>query len=148
MYEETDYSLQCYAAGSVVWFEPTVAIRHHQSAAQREPFRRHHQNARNEMWSVWMRCPGLWLPVVSAFRLWRQFRYACTKGWKWAVREPLWWFEAFRGLPQCCKNRNPVRWRVYYAWMRLTRNPTSSLPELRRRFWKDGTSPCTLNSPP
>lgn len=134
MYEETDYSLQCYQGGRAIWFEPSLTIRHHQSSVQRQPVRRHHQNARNELWSVWMRCPWPQLPIVSAFRVWRQFRYACTEGWRWAMREPIWWLAAIRGLPQCCRNRIPILWPVYYGWMRMARNPITSLMELKRKF--------------
>ena len=50
-----------------------------------------------------MRCPWPWLPVVSLFRIWRQFRYACSEGLLWALNEPWWWVNAFKGLPQCLK---------------------------------------------
>ncbi len=121
MYEEPDYALQCYAAGNAVWFDPRLAIRHHVSSASRHHLARHHQNARNELWSVWMRCPWPWLPLVSAFRVWRQFRFACSAGLSWAIREPQWWVRAIGGLGQCAGRRHPVPWRVYYAWMRLAR---------------------------
>jgi glycosyltransferase involved in cell wall biosynthesis len=123
MYEEPDFALQCYASGKVVRFEPTLSIRHHVSERQREPIKRHHLNARNELWSVWLRCPWPWLPLVSLFRVWRQFRYACSEGWRWALKEPVWWFSAFRGLPKCVRQRTPIVWKAYYEWMRLARNP-------------------------
>jgi glycosyltransferase involved in cell wall biosynthesis len=134
MYEETDYALQCYASNAAVWLEPSLVVRHHLSSAQRQPVRRHHQNARNELWSIWLRCPWLQLPIVSLFRVWRQFRYACSEGFGWAVREPLWWFAALGGLLKCSQNRKPIRWPVYYAWMRLARNPIFSLAELDKKF--------------
>jgi GT2 family glycosyltransferase len=123
MYEETDYALQCYADGFSVWFEPSLTIRHHVSERNRGWMRRHHLNARNELWSVWMRCPWPWLPIVSLYRIWRQFRYACTEGVRWAVQEPRWWLSALKGLPQCLKNRCAIPWSVYYSWMRLARHP-------------------------
>ena len=134
MYEETDYSLQCYAAGRGVWFESSLIFRHHLSAAQRQPVRRHHQNARNELWSVWRRCPWPWLPAVAAFRVWRQFRYACTEGLGWAVREPIWWWAALRGAPDCWQRRQPVSWSRYLAWMKLARQPMSQLGEFQNAF--------------
>jgi glycosyltransferase involved in cell wall biosynthesis len=134
MYEEPDFSIQCYAAGSSVWFEPSLTIQHHQSPVQRNHVRRHHQNARNELWSVWMRCPRTWIPFVSAFRLVRQLQYACKEGFVWAVQEPLWWGEAFAGLGQVRKRRKKVRWEVYLAWMRLARNPIRTKEELREAF--------------
>ncbi len=131
MYEEPDYALQCYAVGAAVWFNPSPVVRHHLAAAQREPVRRHHQNARNELWSVWMRCPLPWLLIVSAFRVWRQFQHACTQGVSWAVREPQWWCAALLGAVTCFRARQPVPWPIYIAWMRLARNPALNLTELR-----------------
>ena len=133
MYEEPDYALQCYAAGAAVWFDPTLVIRHHLSADERDPVRRHHQNARNELWSVWLRCPWPWLPVVSAYRVWRQFQYACTQGIGWILREPLWWCAALCGAYNCFAARQPVQWPLYLAWMRLARNPAFTIQELRAR---------------
>jgi GT2 family glycosyltransferase len=126
MYEEPDYALQCYALGFVVRFEPSLRIRHHVSAAQREPIRRHHFNARNELWSAVMRCPFPQVIVVALFRVWRQFRYACSEGFGWAIREPMWWFSALAGVGKCLANRQPVSWKIYYSWMRLARQPEQS----------------------
>jgi GT2 family glycosyltransferase len=131
MYEEPDYALQCYAAGLAVWFEPSLSIRHHLSPLGRAEIRRHHQNARNELWSVWMRCPLPWLPVVSLFRICTQFRHACSQGLQWAFREPVWWYEALAGIGNCLSARQPVPWSHYYSWMRLARRPVftaSALP--------------------
>ena len=80
MYEEPDYSLQCYALGYEVRFEPSLRIRHHVSAVQREPIRRHHFNARNELWSVWMRCPFPQVIPVSFFRIWAVFLLCLQRG--------------------------------------------------------------------
>lgn len=91
MYEEPDYALQCYAAGASVWFEPTLVIRHHFSGTNRNALKAHHLNSRNELWSVWIRCPLMQLPMVSIFRIWRQFRYAKSEGFGWVIREPFWW---------------------------------------------------------
>ena len=129
MYEEPDYALQCYSARSAVWFEPSLVIRHHLSTVGRTHMRRHHQNARNELWSVWMRCPWPWAPLVSLFRVWRQFRYAYLEGFAWAVREPIWWFHAVAGAHRCVQARSPISWPRYYAWMRLARNPALSVSD-------------------
>ncbi len=134
MYEEPDYALQCYAAGAAVWFEPSLTVRHHLSSVQRQPVRRHHQNARNELLSVWMRCPWPWLPAVSAFRVWRQFHYAIREGWPWAVREPLWWGQAAYKLIASYRNRRPVPWCRYVAWMKLARRPLKKHEDFLRQF--------------
>src|SRR5688572_7545468 len=68
MYEEPDFSLQCYSLGWGVRFDPRVSVRHHVSDVQREPVRRHHLNARNELWSVFLRCPMPQLIFVALFR--------------------------------------------------------------------------------
>lgn len=134
-YEETDYALQCYSANSTVWFEPSLIIRHHTSPLNRNSLHTHHLNARNELWSVWIRCPFPWLIPVSLFRIVRQFQYACTEGFDWAIREPIWWWSALVGLPHCIRDRQPINWRIYYAWMKLARKPISDLTDLKQTFW-------------
>ena len=139
MYEEPDYALQCYAVGAAVWFEPALTVRHHVSAVNRQPRQRHHFNARNELWSVWMRCPWPWMPIVSAYRIARQFVYAGSEGAGWIIREPCWWLAALKGWRQCHRLRSPVPWPTYYRWMRLARNPIYSSQLLRRKFPSAGS---------
>jgi GT2 family glycosyltransferase len=134
MYEEPDYGLQCYAAGYAVWFEPSVEIVHARSAMNRPVIRRHHLNARNELWSVWLRCPWPWLPVVAAYRAARQLVHAFFQGPQWVIREPWWWWEAFKGIGVCRERRRAIPWRTYYGWMRLARHPLYCLDDLTVRF--------------
>lgn len=134
MYEEADYALQCYAAGAAVWFEPTLAVRHHVSKINRRPLQRHQFNARNELWSVWLRCPWPWLAMVSGYRMGRQFVYAWSEGAGWALREPGWWWAALKGWSRCRGIRRPVGWQTYYRWMRLARRPIYTIEKLRREF--------------
>lgn len=138
-YEEPDYALQVYALGKGVWFEPSAIIRHHLSPMNRDDLRTHHFNARNELWSVWMRCPWPWLPVVSLFRLLRQFGYACTQGWEWVRQEPRWWLAALGGWKSCLKQRRPVVWNTYLAWMRLARRPLYTRAEFGDVFGSEKT---------
>lgn len=126
-YEEPDYALQLYEHGKAVWFEPSLIVRHHLSSKNRNNFKTHHLNARNELWSVWMRCPWPWLPIVSAFRIIRQFQHAYTQGINWLIREPLWWFSALQGLPRCLKQRRPIQWSCYLNWMKLARYPATTI---------------------
>jgi GT2 family glycosyltransferase len=133
-YEEPDFALQCYQHGMTVWFEPSLTIRHHLSSTNRRLHRTHCLNARNELWSVWMRCPWPKLIVVSAFRIWRQFRYAMTQGVGWTLWEPTWWLSALSGLSFCYRNRRPVDWTIYYEWMRLARQPLRNVNEVQKRF--------------
>lgn len=121
MYEEPDYSLQCYAGGRAVWFEPSLPFRHHRTMTDRKWIGRHHSNARNELWSAWMRCPGILLPLVVPFRMARQFQAAFRESPSWIFREPQWWWSCLRGLPECLRRRRPVPLRIYMAWMKLPR---------------------------
>lgn len=137
MYEEPDFALQCYGAGWGVWFEPTITIRHHRSESQRHPVKRQLLNARNELWSVWIRCPWPFLLPVSIFRMGRQFQFACSRGFSWAIRQPLWWFEALLGIRHCLKARCAIRWRHYYQWMKLARHPLFNPEVFCSRFSSD-----------
>jgi len=132
MYEEPDYALQCYASGFGVWFEPTLRVRHYLTASRREPLSRHHLHARNELWSVWLRCPWPWLPLMAAYRIFRQLIFAVSQGFDWAIREPIWWGMAMDGWRNIIKNRRPIPSRVYRAWLRLNREPICDKAELRR----------------
>jgi len=134
MYEEGDYALQCYAAGKSVWFEPSLVVRHHESPVNRRPLQRHHLNARNELCSVWLRCPWPWLPLVTLYRILRQFVYAGSEGVCWAMREPAWWLGALKRWPQCRRSRQPIVWPIYYQWMRLGRRPIYSVIGLQKDF--------------
>jgi GT2 family glycosyltransferase len=122
MYEEPDYTLQCVAAGYEVVFAPNlgVTIRHHYSGAARSELRNHQRHCRNEFWSMAIRCPLPQMPLLVAYRIFTQFRFACKYGGLgWVVREPLWWWQALKGIPHCLKRRNPVSWQGYKKWLRL-----------------------------
>lgn len=123
VYEEPDFALRCLAAGFAVRLEPVLTVRHHFSGAQRDEIRNHHLQARNECWSAVMRCPGPWLPAVVVYRAVRQFGYAMKRGWRWVVREPGWWWKAFRGVASAFQRRRPLPWEKYLAWMRILRAP-------------------------
>jgi GT2 family glycosyltransferase len=119
MYEEPDYGLQCVAAGYDVSFSPVITIRHHYSGQARNEIRIHHRQARNEFWSTLMRCPLPFAPGILVWRVFSQFRYACKRGWRWMVREPVWWSQAFAGIPHCLGKRRPVSWKGYKRWLAL-----------------------------
>jgi GT2 family glycosyltransferase len=119
MYEEPDYALQCVGASYEVLFTPVVTIRHHYSGAARSELRNHLHHSRNECWSAVMRCPLPQMPVLVLYRVFSQFRYACTRGFGWVIREPLWWWQALKGIPQCLKKRKPISWQSYKKWLIL-----------------------------
>lgn len=119
MYEEPDYALQCVAAGHEVLFTPLVTIRHYYSGATRSEMKNHHRHSRNELWSVLLRCPFPYCLGLVAYRIFSQFRYACKRGPRWILREPVWWWQAIKGVPDCLKKRHPIPWVHYKAWLRL-----------------------------
>ncbi len=133
-YEEPDFALRCVCAGWQVRHETSPAIRHHFTGAQRNEMRTHQRHARNELWSVLLRCPVPQLFAVAAFRAARQFAYAWTRGLAWAVQEPRWWLAALAGVPRCLAARRALPWRGYLAWMRLVRAPIRDEAEWMAKF--------------
>jgi GT2 family glycosyltransferase len=133
-YEEPDFALRCVAAGWEVRYETGATIRHHFTGTQRSEIRTHQRHARNELWSVLLRCPAPHLFAVAAFRVLRQFGYASHRGAGWAVREPRWWLDFLRGIPRCLATRAPLPWNRYLAWMRLLRAPIYDRAEWTARF--------------
>jgi len=119
MSEEPDYALECVAAGYEVLFSPFVTIRHHYSGQVRSEMRNHHRHACNEFWGVLLRCPFPYAAGVALCRALSQFRYACQRGLRWAIREPAWWWQAVAGVPYCLAKRHPVSWTSYKLWLRL-----------------------------
>jgi GT2 family glycosyltransferase len=134
MYEEPDFALRCVSAGWQARFEPAVTVRHHYSPANRSEIRRHHQHARNELWSVFMRCPMPQLFAVALFRVVRQFGYALRQSLTWALHEPVWWISLLAGLPRALRARRALPWRRYWAWMQLVRSPIFSEQEWKEKF--------------
>lgn len=133
-YEEPDFVLRCVSTGWQVRLEPSLLIRHHFTPVQRNELRTHQRHARNELWSVFLRCPAPQLFAVAIFRIVRQFTYAWKRGLGWAMREPMWWLAALRGLPQCLRERKPLPWAKYRAWMELVRTPLASAAEWNAKF--------------
>jgi GT2 family glycosyltransferase len=119
MYEEPDYALQCIASGWDVLYFPHIIIRHHYTGRSRSELRNHRWHARNEFWSTLMRCPFPFAIAIAAWRICSQFGYACKRGWSWVTHEPVWWWEALGGIPDCLRKRRPVSWESYKCWLRL-----------------------------
>ncbi|HEX4085524.1 MAG TPA: glycosyltransferase [Chthoniobacteraceae bacterium] len=133
-YDESDYTLQCLAAGYAVYFEPSIVIRHHFTSVERNEIRTHHRHARNEQWCAWRRCPFPAVLAVSLYRAITQWGYAWKRGTAWVVREPRWWWMALRGLPAALRGRRPVPERVYRQWLRLIRHPIESPEKWQAAF--------------
>jgi GT2 family glycosyltransferase len=133
-YDESDYTLQCLAAGYGVYFDPEIVIRHHFTSLKRNEIRTHHRHARNEQWAMWRRCPLPTLLAISPYRALSQFNYARKRGLAWMIREPAWWWMALRGLPAALGKRRPVSARIYRQWLRLIRHPIESDEEFKAAF--------------
>lgn len=133
-YEEPDYALRCAVAGWQVRHETSLTIRHHFTTAQRNEIRTHQRHARNELWSVIMRCPAPQLFAVALFRIVRQFSYAWSRGLAWVVREPAWWWAALGGIARCAAARQPLPWPRYRAWMNMVRQPLATEEEWKAKF--------------
>ncbi|MBE9100639.1 glycosyltransferase family 2 protein [Vacuolonema iberomarrocanum] len=136
MYEEPDYALQCLAAGYEVWHETSIEIRHLWTGVSRNEIRNHHRHARNEQWSLWRRCPFPYVLLLSPYRLVRQWQYAASRGWRWIVREPLWWWAMMQSLPEVLGDRDPIPWSTYRAWIGLLSQPIYSEQEWQATFSK------------
>jgi len=119
MYEEPDYALQCVAAGWEVLYTPVITIRHHWTGSGRSELRNHHRHARNELWSTVIRCPFPQMLVMIGWRILSQARFAAGRGTDWLIREPFWWWEAIKGIPQALSRRHPVSWSGYRKWLSL-----------------------------
>jgi len=120
-YEEPDLSLQCYAMGRTVWFEPSLRVRHHLSTASRSWIRVHQRKARNEVLGVIIRAPLRYAPALIVFRIFRRFQVAAGEGLSWIVREPVWWWQAIRRIPASIRMRKPIPPAQYMNWLRLCR---------------------------
>ena len=131
-YEEPDFALRCCAAVWQARHETSLTIRHHFTSVQRNEMRTHHRHARNELWSVLMRCPAPQVFAVALFRIVRQAMYAASRGPAWLVREPQWWL----AVTKLRMKRDPLPWKKYRAWMGLVRRPISSREEWIAKFGK------------
>ncbi|MGA3172457.1 MAG: glycosyltransferase family A protein [Chthoniobacteraceae bacterium] len=133
-YDETDYTLQCLAAGHAVYFDTSASIRHHFTQLKRNEIRNHHRHARNEQWCAWRRCPFPGVLAVSAYRALSQLNYARKRGLAWLIREPAWWWMALRGLPAALRTRHPVPSRIYWQWMRMVGHPIATFEQWQAAF--------------
>ena len=117
MYEEPDYAIQCIANGWQVHYFPEITIRHHFSGVGRNEIRNHHRHARNELWSVVMRCPAPYCIPLLLYRILSQARYALSRGPRWLLQEPKWWWQALLSIPSALQRRQPLPWHGYRAWL-------------------------------
>jgi GT2 family glycosyltransferase len=123
MGDEADFGLRCIAAGWEIIYDTAVVFRHHWSALERSEVRNHWRHSRNEAWSILLRCPAPWWPLLHLRRAAGQAAYALRRGPAWLVREPQWWWAAARGAPAIWRQRRPVDWAAYRRWLALMRRP-------------------------
>jgi hypothetical protein len=103
------------AAGWQVRYETSLTIRHHFTSLQRNELRTHHRHSRNELWSVFLRCPAPQLFAVALFRIARQAVFARNAGSAGWPNEPKWWVACLAGLGRCLAARKPLPWPRYLA---------------------------------
>lgn len=136
-YAEPDFCLQAYGSGWGVLYVPEIEIFHRFTHTQRDMKARHHRNARNEFWSVIMRCPLPHVLWVGSYRIIRQVAFAASQGWAWLKDEPKWLIEAFGQIRKPLAERQPVSWAAYWRWMRMARHPMpGDADTLKRAFPK------------
>ncbi len=66
-----------------------------------------------------MRCPFPQAFGLILYRVFSQARFAGKRGPKWLVQEPVWWFQALKGIPLALRRRQPVSWAGYKKWLAL-----------------------------
>ena len=116
-FEEPDYAIQCLAAGWDVLYYPDLIVRHHYTGVMRNELRTHRRHARNECWSILLRCPWPVVPYRLLYTIASQARYASRRGFAWLLTEPGWWWAAVKGVSQCLRSRHPVSWSGYRRWV-------------------------------
>ena len=123
-FEEPDLCLQLIDHGWKVLESTDISIRHHYSQNQRNEWRVHANQARNEYLSLLLRCPSLYLPTQLTRVVLGQARYAFRRGW--IHKEIIWWIEALRSAPKILKQRSPVSQKSFKYWRSLLHTPQSS----------------------
>ena len=147
-YDEPDFTLRCVASGWQARYETSLTIRHHFTGTQRST---HHYHARNEFWSVLLRCPAPQLFAVALFRVARQFGYAGGAGSAGSSTNPKWWWTALGASRSAGKIAAPFRGRAIGPGCNWCASPSAPRPgngQIRRRAAMkisiSSTNPCHL----
>ncbi|WP_394729432.1 glycosyltransferase family 2 protein [Altererythrobacter sp. GH1-8] len=147
-YAEPDFCLQTYGAGYGVLYVPEIEVCHRFTHVNRNMKARHYKNARNEFWSVVMRCPFPHVLWVGAYRMIRQILFGASKGWGWLKDEPKWVAEAFLRIREPLSHRRPVEWSTYWRWMRMARNPLEGSRESLFKAFPKAKAKYMADTPP
>jgi GT2 family glycosyltransferase len=107
MYEEPDFALRVWDCGyrCVRWND--ILVWHQFSGLNRNEERTHYFHARNELLSVWMRAPVIYVVPLSLWRMFRQFCNSQRRGWR-SVEFRV-WRDAARMMAQALEHRRPVK---------------------------------------
>ena len=68
---------------------------------------------------VLLRCPFPQCLGLGLYRVFSQLVYAMKRGVNWTWREPAWWWQAAKGIPECWRRRRPIPWAKYKAWLEI-----------------------------
>jgi GT2 family glycosyltransferase len=128
-YEELEYSMRVFDAGSRVAYHPGVRIVHYHDATGRNWRRLHRLIARNALLTIVLRFPA-WavLPAAAA----QQFKYLRDQLRDARLRDPAGPFHIWAGvaarLPAALAARRPVRWSALRQYKGDQRHPQPILP--------------------
>lgn len=123
MYEEPDLALRIWDCGyrCVRWND--VLVWHQFSGLNRNEERTHYYHARNELLSVWMRAPAIYVVPLSLWRMFSQFCNSQRRGWR--TVEFRVWRDAARMLRLALKHRRPVKAATLRRCLLLSRRQGS-----------------------
>ncbi|HEX8141810.1 MAG TPA: glycosyltransferase family A protein [Pyrinomonadaceae bacterium] len=126
-YEEPDLAIRIWDGGYRCLRWNDILVWHEFSSLNRNEERTHYYHARNELLSVWMRAPALYIVPLSLWRMFSQFRYSQRRGWR--TVEFLVWRDALKMLRLALRHRAPVKSSTLRKCLRMSRGqPTISTP--------------------
>ena len=123
-YEELEYCMRVFDAGSLVAYHPDVCVIHHQDPTGRDRRRLHRLIARNALLTIAMRFPA-WAVLPASVA--QQLKYVRDQVRDPGLRDPL--GTAFvlagfaRHFPQAWARRRTVTWAALLAYKRYQRSP-------------------------
>jgi GT2 family glycosyltransferase len=122
-YEEPDLALRIWDCGYRCLRWNDILVWHEFSALNRNEERTHYQHARNEILSVFMRAPSAYVIPLCLWRMFSQFRYSQSRGWR--TVEFRVWRDAARMLGLALKHRRPVKAATLRQCLLLSRRQGS-----------------------
>ena len=123
-YEESDLAIRIWECGYRCLRWNDILIWHEFSGLNRNEERTHYYHARNELLSVWMRAPLLYVVPLSLWRMFSQFRYSQRRGWR--TVEFCVWRDAVKMMNLALKHRQPVKAATLRQSLKLGRKRISN----------------------